>query len=67
MHGLAVNVQEELPFAWDLSLKKSVDSYLCLRLGLLHSVSCFFFFYISLSMSLYTLFDADSFDIDEVL
>ena len=26
MHGLAVYVKEELPFAWDVSLKNSVDS-----------------------------------------
>ena len=29
MHGLAVYVKEGLPFAWDLSLKNSADSYLC--------------------------------------
>ena len=29
MHGLAVYVKEGLPFAWDLSLKNSVDSYFC--------------------------------------
>ena len=28
MHGLAVYVKEGLPFAWDLSLKNSADSYL---------------------------------------
>ena len=38
MHGLAVYVKEELTFAWDLSLDNSVDSYLCFRLALLHSV-----------------------------
>ena len=27
MHGLAVNVKEGLPFARDLSLEKSADSY----------------------------------------
>ena len=30
MHGLAVYVKEGLPFARDLSLKNSADSYLCL-------------------------------------
>ena len=30
MHGLAVYVEEGLPFEWDLSLKNSADSYLCL-------------------------------------
>ena len=38
MHGLAVLIKEELPFAWE----KSVDSYLYFRLALLHSV-CYFF------------------------
>ena len=45
MHGLAVYVKEGLPFAWDLSLENSADSYLCFRLALLHSVSYFFFQY----------------------
>ena len=43
MHDLAVYVKEGLPFARDLSLNNSVDSYLCFRLALLHSVSYFFF------------------------
>ena len=29
MHGLPVYVKEGLPFAWDLSLENSADSYLC--------------------------------------
>ena len=29
MHGLTVNVKEGLPFAWDISLENSMDSYLC--------------------------------------
>ena len=29
MHGLTVYVKEGLPFAWDLSLENSADSYLC--------------------------------------
>ena len=45
MHGLAVYVKEGLPFAQDLSLENSADSYLCFQLALLHSVSYFFFFY----------------------
>ena len=36
MHGLAVYLKEELPFAWNLSLENSADSYLCFRLVLLH-------------------------------
>ena len=43
MHGLVAYVKEEFPFAWDLYLENSVDSYLCLQLALLHSVSYFFF------------------------
>ena len=37
MHGLAVYVKEGIPFARDLSLENSADSYLCFRLALLHS------------------------------
>ena len=43
MHGLTVYVKEGLPFARDLSLENSADSYLCFRLALLHSVSDLFF------------------------
>ena len=42
MHGLAVYVKEGLPFVRGPSLKNSMDSYLCFRLALLHSVSYFF-------------------------
>ena len=42
MHGLAVYVKEALPLAQDFSLENSVDSYLCFRLALLHSVSSHF-------------------------
>ena len=55
MHGLAVYVKEGLPFAPDLSLENSADSYLCFRLALLHSVSNFFFLYRSLSSLLCTV------------
>ena len=37
VHGLAVYVKEGLPFAQELSLENSADSYLCFRLALLHS------------------------------
>ena len=67
MHGLAVYVKEGLPFAWDLSLENSADSYLCFRLALLHSVSYFFFLYRSPSSSLCMVFDSISSNIDEVL
>ena len=67
MYGRAVNVKEELPFAWGLSLENSADSYLCFRLALLHSVSYFFFFYRSPSSALCMVFDSISSNIDEVL
>ena len=44
MHGLAVYVKEGLPFAQDLSLENSADSFLCFSLALLHSVSFLLFF-----------------------
>ena len=67
MHGLAVYVKEGLPFARDLSLENSADSYLYFRLALLHSVSYFFFLYRSPSSSLCTVLDSISSNIDEVL
>ena len=66
MHGLAVHVKG-LPFAQDLSLESSADSYSCFRLALLHSVSYFFFLYRSPSLSLCTVFDSVSSNIDEAL
>ena len=45
MHNLSVYVKEGLPFALDLSLENSANSYLCFQLALLHSVSNFFFLY----------------------
>ena len=67
MHGLAVYVKEGLPFAWDLSLENSADSYLCFRLALFHSVSYFFLLCGSPSLSLCTVFDSISSNNDEVL
>ena len=66
-HSYAVYVKEGLPFARDLSLENSTDSYLCFRLALLHSVSYFFFLYRSPSSALCTVFDSISSNIDEVL
>ena len=60
MHGLAVYVKKGLPFAQDLSLENSADSYLCFRLVLLLSVSFLFFLCQSLSLSLCTAFDSIS-------
>ena len=67
MHGLAVYVKEGFPFAWELSLENSADSYFCFRPALLHSASYFFFLYRSPSSSLRTVFDSKSFNIDEIL
>ena len=66
MDGLAVYVEEVLPFTWDLSLENFADPYLCFRLALLHSLSYFFFLYQSPSSSLCTVFDSISFNIDEI-
>ena len=63
MPGLTVYVKEGLPFAHDLSLGNSADSYLCFPLALLH----FFFLYRSPSSSLCTVFDSISSNIDELL
>ena len=67
MHGLAVYVKEGLLFAQDVSLENSMDSYLCFRLALLHSVSYFFFLNWSPSLSLCMVFHFISSNIDEVL
>ena len=45
MHGLEVYVKEGFPFARDLSLENSADSYLRFRLALLHSVPYLLFLY----------------------
>ena len=67
MHGLAVDMEERRPFARELSLGNSADSYLSFRLALLYPVSCFFFVCRSPSSSLCTVFDSISSNIDEVL
>ena len=67
MHGLAVYVEEGLPFALELSPENPAGSYLCFRLALLHSVSYYFFLCRSPSSALYTVFDSVSSNIDEVL
>ena len=67
MHDLIVCVKEGLPFTQNLSLENSVDSYLCFRLALLHSVSYFFFLYQSPSSSLCLVSDFISSNIEEVL
>ena len=67
MYGPAVYIKEGIHFAWNLCLENSADSYLCFTLALLHSLSYFFFLYQSPSLSLYTVFDSISSNIDEVL
>ena len=67
MHELAVYVREGLPFARDLSLENSADSYVHFRLLLLHLVSYFFFLYQSPALSLCTVFGCILSNIDEVL
>ena len=67
MHVLAVYVKERLPFARDLFLENSADSYLYFRLALLHSVTYFFFLYQSPSSSFCKVFYSISSNIVEVL
>ena len=67
MHCLAVDVKEGLPFARDLPLENFAYSYLCFRLALPHSVSCYFLLYQSPSSSLCTVFNYISSNTDEVL
>ena len=67
INGLAVYVKERLRFVQDLSLENSADSYLSFLLALLHSVSYFFFVYQSPSLSLCTIFDSISSNIDEII
>ena len=67
IHRLAVYVKEVFPFARDLSLGNTADSYWCFRLALHHSVSYFFFLYRSPSLSLFTVFDSILSNIDVVL
>ena len=67
---MAVYVKEGLPFAQDLSLENSADSYSNFQLALLYSVFYFLFLYQSpslSSLSLCTVFDSISSNIDEVL
>ena len=66
IHGLAVYVKKGLPFARDLSLENSADSYSSFLLILLHSMS-YFFLYRSPSSALCTVFHSTLFNIDEGL
>ena len=53
-------VKEGLPFAWDISLENSEDSYLCFWLTLLHLVPYHFSLYKSSFSSLCKVFDTTS-------
>ena len=66
MHGLTVYVKEGIPFAQDLSLENSANSYLCFQLTLLRSVS-YFLLSQSPSSPLCMVFDSVSSNINEVL
>ena len=66
MCGLAVWVNKELLFTWNLSLRK-LCRFLCFWLALLHSVSYFFFLYRSPSSSLCMVFYSIWSNIDDVL
>ena len=66
MHGLAVHVKEGLPFAWVLSLENYANSYIYFQLALLHSVSYFFFLYLSPSLLLCMVFYSISSNIYEI-
>ena len=67
MHGLAIYIKEGLPFAQDLSLENSTDSYSCFQPALLHSASYFSSLYQLTCVSLCMVFDFISSNIDEVL
>ena len=63
MYGLAVYVKEGLPFARDVSLEHSTDSYLCFT-----TFSVFLFFPLSITVNFINFFfDSTSSSIDEVL
>ena len=55
-------MKEGFPFAWDLFLKNSADSYLCFQLALHYAVSYFFFLYQSPFLCMF--FDSISSNID---
>ena len=65
IHSLTVYANEGLPLARDLSQENSVNSYLCFRMALPHSVSYFFFLSRS-PVSSYMVFDFISSKIDEL-
>ena len=65
MHGLAVYVKEGLPFARDLSLENSADSYV---LHWLYFIQCLTFFPLSITLFIFAHgFYSISSNIDEIL
>ena len=67
MHDLTVYVKEGLLFTQDLSPENSLDSCLCFQLALPHPMCYFLSLYWSSSLSLCTVFDYISSNMDEVL
>ena len=67
MDGFPVYVKEGLPFTRYLSLENSEDSYLCIWVALLYSMSFFFLLFQLPSLHFCTVFDAISSNIDEFL
>ena len=65
-HGLAVYGKEGLPFAHDLSLENSADSYFCFPLALLRPVSYLFSSVDQLLHLCARFFNSISYNIDEV-
>ena len=66
MHGFAICLKV-LPFARDVSVENSADSYLCFRLALRQKPGVPYFFFPYRSPSICTVFDSISSNIDEVL
>ena len=60
-------MKKGLPFALDVFLESSADSYLCFQLALHHSMSYIFFLYESPCLSLCTIFDTILSNMVEVL
>ena len=67
VHSISVYVKLGIPFAQYLSLENLADSYFSFVLALFCSVFYFFFLFQPPSLTLCTVFDYISFNIDEVL
>ena len=62
MCGLAVYVKEGLPFAWDLFLENSVDSYFLPFTGKFWSCCCLSFHWLSIKFKMGYLFHYIAYD-----